>query len=70
MQTRKVMSPKRKRRQQTLHTQATKYSKHNMVVPLPPKMSNRFSTMVAVCPHLGGGTDPVTDNSVHSSDTV
>jgi hypothetical protein len=26
--------------------------------------------MVAECPHLGGGTDPVTANSVHSSDTT
>jgi hypothetical protein len=26
--------------------------------------------MVAEWPHLGGGTDPVTANSVHSSDTI
>lgn len=38
--------------------------------PLPPKTSNLFSTIVAVWPHLGGGSDPVTDSSIHSSDTV
>lgn len=38
-------------------------------LPLPPKISNRFSTMVAECPHLGVGADPVIDNSIHWSDT-
>lgn len=38
--------------------------------PLPPYTNNRFSTMVAVWPHLEGGNVPVTGSSVHSSDTV
>lgn len=39
-------------------------------LPLPPKTSKRFSTIVAVWPHLGGGDAPETDSSVHSSETV
>lgn len=40
------------------------------MLPLPPYTSKRFSSIVAVWPHLGGGNDPVTDSSIHSSETV
>lgn len=39
-------------------------------IPLPPKTSKRFSTIVAVWPHLGGGNVPEIDSSIHSRDTV
>ena len=54
---------------QTLFSLCNSNKVQSMELPLPPKTSKRFSTIVAVWPHLGGGRAPETDNSVHSSET-
>lgn len=51
-----------------MHVQRDKGT--HKIGPLPPKMSMRFSTMVALWPQRGAGDGPDKGSSLHSSDTA